>query len=174
MAIGLAELGDKTQLAVICLASKTKRHFRLLAGVMLAFIIIDGGAIFLGSLIGGLISPDLLRFISGFIFIIFGVLTLLSKKEESADCELRRPFMTGFVMILLAEMGDKTQLASGVFGASYQPIYVFMGVILSLFFLSVAAVIFGKLLSAKLQSRTIIRLSGLVFLGVGICFIFGG
>jgi len=173
-AIGLAELGDKTQIAVICLASKTKRHLRLLAGVMLAFIIADGGAIILGSLLSGLIDSDILKFISGGLFIFFGIMTLLNNKQETADCDLRRPFMTGFGMILVSEMGDKTQLASAVFGARYNPAAVFTGVVASLLLLSFAAVMLGKFILTKLERRTISRFAGAVFLGIGIFFIVGG
>ena len=55
LTIGLAELGDKTQLAILCLASKTRRHLQLLLGIILAFVIADGLAVFLGNYITNLI-----------------------------------------------------------------------------------------------------------------------
>ena len=65
IAIGLAEMGDKTQLSVILLSSRTPEYIPLLAGVMLAFLITDGFAILIGSWMTGIIPLDLLKLISG-------------------------------------------------------------------------------------------------------------
>lgn len=174
LAIGLAELGDKTQLAIICLSSKTDRHLRLLMGVMLAFIIADGGAIILGSYLTSLFPSEVIRFVSGIVFLLFGILTLLNKKEETADCDIRRPFITGFSMILISEMGDKTQIAAALFGARYDTIPVFLGVISALFILSAAAILVGKVLMCRLNRRAISKAAGTVFVIIGTIFILGG
>jgi len=67
IAVGLAELGDKTQLSVLLLSSKTKKHTHLLLGVMLAFFLVDGAAILAGSLISGALPLDTIRLVSGAI-----------------------------------------------------------------------------------------------------------
>lgn len=81
--VGLAELGDKTQLSVFLLSSKTKEHLNLLLGVMLAFLVVDGIAILAGDWITNIIPASLIKILSGVIFIIFGVLILRSKKRRT-------------------------------------------------------------------------------------------
>ena len=70
IAVGLAELGDKTQLAVLCLASKTKKYLSLLLGIILAFVITDGLAIMLGNFITTYIPMVYIKIVSGSIFVL--------------------------------------------------------------------------------------------------------
>lgn len=169
--VGLAELGDKTQIAVFCLASKTRKYLPLLAGVILAFIITDGLAILLGDYIANIIPINYVRIISGIIFIIFGILTLVKNKEDESKCDLKTPFLSGFGIILVSEMGDKTQIASGLFATKYNPLMVFLGVISILITLSIMAVYLGKLVMKKLNRRIISYIAGILFILIGIfCF----
>lgn len=171
IAIGLAELGDKTQLAIFCLSSKTKKYFSLLAGVILAFIIAEGLAILLGDYITKLIPLNYIKIISGSIFLIFGIITLLNSKEEELKCELKKPFLSGFGMILISEMGDKSQIASALFATKYNPLLVFLGVILALTILSIMAVYLGKYITTKLNKKIIAYIAGSLFIIIGIaCF----
>jgi len=68
--IGLAEFGDKTQLSILLLSSKTKKHLHLLLGVMLAFLIVAGAAVLIGSWI---INKKVLTRITGTLFILMGI-----------------------------------------------------------------------------------------------------
>jgi len=68
--IGLAEFGDKTQLSILLLSSKTRKHLHLLLGVMLAFLIVDGAAVLIGSWI---INKKVLTKIAGTLFILMGI-----------------------------------------------------------------------------------------------------
>ncbi|MDK2825451.1 MAG: Ca2+/H+ antiporter, family [Methanolobus sp.] len=172
--VGLAELGDKTQLAVLVLSTKTREYARLLAGVMLAFILTDGLAILLGNVIANRIPMDYVRIGAGVMFILFGVITLVNKDEEDEEgtYELKSPFMSGFALILVSEMGDKTQLASALFATQYNPVMVFIGVVLALFLLSSMAVYVGKMLMEKINKNTISRAAGLLFIVIGISFFF--
>ncbi|WP_340820713.1 TMEM165/GDT1 family protein [Methanolobus sp. WCC4] len=170
--VGLAELGDKTQLAVLVLSTKTRKYSALLAGVMLAFIITDGLAILLGNLIANRIPMDYVRIGAGILFIIFGLTTLLNREEDDDDgsYELKSPFISGFGLILVSEMGDKTQLASALFATQYEPIFVFIGVILALFLLSSMAVYVGKALMERMNKRTISTAAGILFIVIGASF----
>jgi putative Ca2+/H+ antiporter (TMEM165/GDT1 family) len=172
MAVGLAELGDKTQLTVLCLASKTKRHLELLLGIMLAFVIADGLAIMLGNFITMYIPIHYIKIISGAIFILFGILTLMSKKQEEATCDLKQPFASGFLLIFVSEIGDKTQIASGLFATKFTPLMVFIGVIFALTILSVMTIYLGKLVALKVNKRVISTIAGIVFILVGIFCLF--
>lgn len=172
VSIGLAELGDKTQIAVLCLASKTKKYIQLLFGVILAFAITDGLAILLGNFITAHIPILYIKIVSGAIFIIFGLIMLLNNKTEEAQCELKQPFTSGFLLILVSEMGDKTQIASGLFATKYNPIMVFIGVLSALTLLSVMAIYLGKFIALKMNKRAISKVAGIVFVVLGVlCFL---
>lgn len=170
--VGLAELGDKTQLAVLILSTKTRKYAMLLAGVMLAFILTDGLAILLGNFIADRVPMDYVRIGAGIMFIIFGLTTLLGREDDDDDqsYELKNPFISGFGLILVSEMGDKTQLASALLATQYNPFMVFAGVILALFILSALAVYVGKVLMERINKRTISTTAGIMFILIGISF----
>ena len=172
ISIGIAELGDKTQLAVLCLASKTKKYLQLLLGVILAFAITDGLAIILGNFITAHIPIIYIKVVSGSIFIIFGIIMLMNNKTEEAHCELKQPFASGFLLIFVSEMGDKTQIASGLFATKYNAVMVFIGVLSSLTILSIIAVYLGKYIALKINKKVISLVAGIMFIVLGIlCFI---
>ncbi|MBN1322701.1 MAG: TMEM165/GDT1 family protein [Methanotrichaceae archaeon] len=171
LAISLAELGDKTQLSILLLSVKTKDHLRLLAGVMLAFLLVDGAAIVAGSWATTIISVDLLRKASGLLFILFGLLILrdLDKSEEDGGNELNRsPFVSGFALIFLAEWGDKTQLASALFATQYNPWLVFAGTIAALALLSATAIYLGQAILARVEKRLVSKAAAVVFVLMGL------
>ncbi len=168
--VGLAELGDKTQIAVFCLASKTKKYIQLLAGVILAFIITDGLAILLGNYITNIISIKYIKIISGLVFIIFGIITIVSNKEDETKCDLKKPFLSGFGMILISEMGDKTQITSGLFATKYNALMVFLGVISALIILSIMAAYLGKFIVKRINRKTISYMAGTLFIIMGIFY----
>ncbi|WP_342304472.1 TMEM165/GDT1 family protein [Methanolobus sp. ZRKC5] len=170
--VGLAELGDKTQLAVLVLSTKTTKYVSLLAGVMLAFILTDGLAILLGNFIANRIPMDYVQIGAGILFIIFGLTTLLNRKDDDDDgsYELKSPFMSGFALILVSEMGDKTQLASALFATQYDPVLVFIGVVLALLILSSMAVYVGRILMERIDKKTISTAAGVLFIVIGVSF----
>lgn len=166
--IGLAELGDKTQITIFCLASKTDRYLQLLIGVILAFVIVDGLAILLGDIIADNVPTEYIKIISGVVFIIFGIITFLNSKEEETRCNLKKPFLSGFSLILISEMGDKTQIASGLFATRYNSILVFIAAIAALLILSLIAIFLGNFIFKKLSRKKISYISGLIFIIIGI------
>ncbi|WP_440953674.1 TMEM165/GDT1 family protein [Methanococcoides sp. FTZ1] len=172
--VGLAEMGDKTQLAVLVLSTKTKKHASLLAGVMLAFILTDGLAIILGNFVAEKVPMEYVRLGAGLLFILFGLTTLLNSKDDDSDgsYDLKNPFISGFGLILVSEMGDKTQLASALFATQYNPVMVFIGVIFALFVLSGMAVYVGKFMMEKINKKTISTAAGVLFIVIGASFFF--
>jgi len=169
--IGLAEFGDKTQLSIFLLSSKTKKHFHLLLGVMLAFLIVDGAAVLIGSWIINIVPIHLLRILSGIIFIIFGVL-ILRDKEVKGKSRLysRNSFLSGFALIFITEWGDKTQIASGIFATKYNLLMVLMGAMTALTLLSAVAIYLGKFISNKVDKKVLTKIAGTVFILMGISF----
>jgi putative Ca2+/H+ antiporter (TMEM165/GDT1 family) len=174
LAVGLAEMGDKTQLSILLLSSKTQEYFRLLLGVMLAFLLADGIAILLGSWVTSVIPVDLVKIVSGLVFILFGLLILKGERDDDAEesnLSATRAFASGFTMIFLSEWGDKTQIASALFATEYNPKMVFIGVMIALLLLSVMAIFLGKFLSSRIDRRAITKVGGALFLLIGLSFL---
>lgn len=171
IAVGLAELGDKTQLAVLLLSSKTDKHLQLLLGVILAFLIVDGIAILFGSWITGVVSEDILKTASGLIFIAFGLLILRGDGGEADKIvDGKNPFLAGFSLIFLTEWGDKTQITAALFATRYDVLLVFLGVMASLTLLSSMAVYLGKFISERIDKRMVSKAAGIVFILMGLSF----
>jgi len=174
-AVAVAELGDKTQLSILLLSSKTERHLRLLLGVVSAFFIVDGIAVLVGSWLTNVVSVTLLRRISGILFIAFGALMLRegftsgnSEMEDERGLRFNDPLLTGFTLIFLTEWGDKTQVASAVFATQYNAVMVLTGTMIALTSLTVAAIYLGKVVSSRIDRRLMSKLAGLIFIVMGI------
>lgn len=171
VAVGLAEMGDKTQLSILLLSSRTKEYFKLLLGVVLAFLIVDGVAILLGSWITNVVPAHILKLISSAVFIGFGLLILFKGNvEEDEEASFKNPFISGFTMIFLSEWGDKTQIASALFAVEYNPWMVLIGVMTALTLLSVMAIYLGKFISGRIDRKLITRIAGIVFIIIGVSF----
>lgn len=169
ISISSAEFLDKSQLMILLLASRTQKHMQLLLGVMLAFILVDGSAVLAGAWLMELIPSSYIKLIAGLSFIIFGILNLKKvSKEKKNQIILKNPFLSGLSIIFVSEWGDKTQIASGLFATQYNPLLVFLGTILALGLLSIVAVYFGKLISQKFDKNIINKISGTIFIIIGL------
>jgi len=169
IAVGLAELGDKTQLSILLLSSKTKHHLSLLLGVVLAFLIVDGVAVLAGSWVASVISPEMLKLVSGPVFIIFGLLILKGGVEGMENKIFsKNPLLAGFMLIMLTEWGDKTQIAAGLLAMDYTPVMVLAGAVLSLALLSLAAIYLGKYISKKIDRSLMTKIAGIIFIIIGV------
>ncbi|MCX6668762.1 MAG: TMEM165/GDT1 family protein [Methanothrix sp.] len=173
VAVGLAEMGDKTQLSVLLLSSRTKDYIQLLLGVMLAFLLADGFAILVGSWVTSVVPIHLVKLISGTLFILFGILILKGDRDEGDRGNLspKNAFVSGFSMIFLSEWGDKTQIASSLFATEYDPRMVFIGVMTALLMLSIMAIWLGRFLSGRVDRKVITKVAGAVFLLIGLSFL---
>lgn len=166
-------MGDKTQLSIILLSSKTKNHINLLLGVLLAFLIVDGVAIIAGSWVTSIVPVQIVKIVSGVLFIVFGIVMLIRKeKEVESKKTFTNAFVSGFLLIFLAEWGDKTQIASGIFGTQYDALMVLCGTILALTFVSIIAVYFGKIIGDRINKKLMTRVAAIIFIILGIVFFF--
>ena len=150
MLILVAELGDKTQLAVISLSCNYKiKH--VFFGAMLAFLAVDGISAVIGGPLLALLPLNIVQIVSGVVFIIFGVLPLIPRKEKAVEEKKisRLPLFACFSLVALMELGDKTQLITITLAAENPPIMVLLGLTLAFALLTGAAVLVG----AKLVSR---------------------
>jgi len=169
--IAVAELGDKTQISILLLSSKTKKHLHLLIGAILAFAIVDGVAIIAGTWITTIIPINYLKIISAILFIIIGILMLISKDDKEKETTQKNPFIAAFLIIMLTEWGDKTQIAAAIFATQYNAIFVFIGTMTALLILSLIAIFFGKIIYERIDKKFVNKIAGIIFIILGITFI---
>jgi len=171
----LAEFLDKSQIAILLLSTHTRNRLTLFLGSIFAFIVVDGIAIFFGSFVTTLIPKSLLGIISGAFFLIFGVLALRVKNtEEKLEKKTKSVFLAAFLLVFLSEWGDKTQLSSLAFATQYPWRFVFIGTIAAMVILTLTAIIFGTRLTKHFKRQTLQKISGVVFLILGLLFLGSG
>lgn len=175
--IFLAELGDKTQLVTISFASKFP-HTPVFFGVLLGMSMVTILGIVVGTILFQVIDVTYVKILSGVIFIIFGIWTLWEvkseedEKEEVKEVRNKSVFSTTFIMISIAEFGDKTQFMVIALTAQYgAPILVFIGAVLAFALIVGIGVYVGKKLSEKVSIRLIELGSGILFIVIGVLFI---
>jgi putative Ca2+/H+ antiporter (TMEM165/GDT1 family) len=167
LVIGAAEIGDKSQLVCMMLSAR-HRGLPVLLGALAAFALLNLMAVVFGAAIAQWIPRPLLLLGVGALFAVFGVIALLSREEDAGE-ELREMpghgvFATTFLMILLAEFGDKTQLATAGLSVGAAPLPVWAGATLGLGFTSALGVYAGRTLLQRIPLRLLHRISGLMFL----------
>jgi putative Ca2+/H+ antiporter (TMEM165/GDT1 family) len=168
----VAELGDKTQLAVISLSAKRKSK-SVFTGALLAFAVVDGVSALVGGAIAALIPIFWIGIVAGVAFIVFAVYTLVFERDEKPETSDRSlTVASSFSLVALMELGDKTQLASISLAAEYNaPILVFVGVMLAFAVLAGFGVMLGMAISRYVPLRYVRIGSGLLFIVFGVTFI---
>lgn len=169
--IAVAELGDKTQLAAMTL-STSYRAASVFIGAILAVVLVDGLSILAGTALSGLIPMQLVGAIGAIVFIGFGAHALLSK--EVKEVKVRRgklAVLTAFTMVLMMELGDKTQLSIITLAVRYgAPVLIFIGMVLAYVLVMGIAVIVGNKLLRLLPPRYLRILAGALFIFFGVVF----
>jgi len=165
----LAELGDKTQLTVISL-SCSYQPLPVFIGSMLGFLVVDGISIIIGSSLASFIPITWITMVSGVIFILFGLMTLYSKKaeEDQRKASGRSPLISSFSMIALGELGDKTQIASIALAAESGWDSVLIGVMMAFALLVSLGCVFGARILSRLPKRTLRIGTALLFIILGV------
>lgn len=171
----VAELGDKSQISLFLLAAKTKHHGRLLLGAFLAFAVVDGAAVIAGASVLSVVPFAVVRTASAALFLALGAWYLLKKgEEEKGPVRLVSPLYSGFVVTFAAELGDKTQVASGLLATKFAPLAVFAGVLAALLLLSYLSIRLGKAAHRRIDRARLGKISGLVFIAIGVLFLLSG
>jgi len=140
---------------------------------MLAFLIVDGIAIAAGSWVTSIGPVRFVKIVSGIVFIVFGVVMLLWKEKEDKQKKFyNNAFLSGFILILLTEWGDKTQISSAIFATKFNPPLVLCGTMIALTLVSVLAVFFGKFISERINKKILTKAAAVVFIIMGVVFFF--
>jgi putative Ca2+/H+ antiporter (TMEM165/GDT1 family) len=175
--VALAEMGDKTQLLAFLLAARFKRPVPIIAGIFLATIVNHGLAGALGVWITTTLSPQIMRWVLGISFLAMAAWTLIPDKiedEESSMTTRFGVFGATLVTFFLAEMGDKTQVATVAMAAHYQDAWkVVAGTTLGMMIADVPAVFLGDKLSTKLSLKWVHAAAALVFAALGVATLMG-
>ena len=175
--VALAEIGDKTQLLAFILAARFKKPIPIIAGILLATIVNHGMAGALGAWITNTISPDILRWALGASFIGMAIWTLIPDKIEEEETQIASKlgvFGATLITFFLAEMGDKTQIATIALAAHYAaPLMVVIGTTLGMLIADVPAVFVGDRLAAKIPMKLVHSIAAAIFALLGIATLLG-
>jgi len=169
-----AELGDKTQLAVISLSCKYKATHVFL-GAMMAFLVVDGVSAMVGGSLLAYLPLNIIQIVSGIIFIAFGVFPLIPRKEKekSPKKSSHMPLIAAFSMVALMELGDKTQLITLTLAAENPPVTVLIGLTMAFALLTGAAVLLGAKFVSKLPMKWLKIGTSVLFIILGSLSILG-
>ena len=174
--VALAEIGDKTQLLAFILAAKFRKPLPIVLGILVATIANHGLAGALGSWITSLMGPETLRWVLGVSFIAMAVWTLIPDKFEEEDARLTRfgVFGTTVIAFFLAEMGDKTQVATVALAAQYHAFFsVVAGTTFGMMIANVPAVFLGDRIAKRMPVRLVHALAAAIFAILGIATLLG-
>jgi len=164
------EMGDKTQLLALVLTARFKKPWAILAGVFVATLLNHALASWAGGWIATLFSPVTLKWLLAATFFIFAFWILIPDKEEELKETARfGAFATTVVAFFLAEMGDKTQLATIALGARYSNIWlVTAGTTLGMLASNALAIFLGEKLLRRIPMRWVRIFSCVLFLSFGV------
>jgi putative Ca2+/H+ antiporter (TMEM165/GDT1 family) len=170
--VALAEIGDKTQLLAFILAARFKKPLPIVAGILVATLVNHGLAGALGAWITSVVSPEILRWVLGLSFIGMAVWTLIPDKiedEETRAAQRLGVFGATLITFFLAEMGDKTQLATVALAAHYgAPLVVVIGTTLGMLIADVPAVLVGNRFAAKIPLKIVHSIAAAIFAAMGV------
>lgn len=170
--VALAEIGDKTQLLAFILAARFKKPVPIIAGILCATLINHGLAGALGAWITSTVSPDILRWILGVSFLGMAVWTLIPDKIEEEETQIAHRlgvFGATFITFFLAEMGDKTQIATIALAARFHEVaLVTIGTTLGMMLANVPAVYLGNELVKRIPLRIVHMIAAALFFVIGV------
>ncbi|MFG6433913.1 TMEM165/GDT1 family protein [Roseateles sp. LYH14W] len=175
--VALAEIGDKTQLLAFILAARFKKPWPIIAGILCATIVNHGIAGALGAWITSAVSPEILRWVLGASFIGMAIWTLIPDKIEEEETQVAKRFGVFGATLLtffLAEMGDKTQIATVAMAAHYaNPVWVVIGTTLGMLLADVPAVFIGDKLANRIPMKLVHSIAAAIFAVLGIATLLG-
>lgn len=175
--VALAEIGDKTQLLAFILAARFKKPVPIILGILAATIVNHGIAGALGAWITAMVSPNILRWVLGLSFIGMAIWTLIPDKIEEEETQVAHKlgvFGATLVTFFLAEMGDKTQIATVAMAAHYaSPVMVVIGTTLGMLIADVPAVFVGDKLAARIPMKLVHSIAAAIFAVLGIATLAG-
>ena len=174
--VALAEMGDKTQLLALVLAARFRKPWPIVLGILVATLANHGLAGALGAWVTTVVGPQVLRWILGVSFIAMAMWMLIPDKLDEGDADGAPRwgvFGTTLVAFFLAEMGDKTQIATVMLAAQYNAyLWVVAGTTLGMMLANAPVVWLGDRITRLVPIRVVHGVSAVIFLVLGLVAIF--
>jgi putative Ca2+/H+ antiporter (TMEM165/GDT1 family) len=175
--VAVSEIGDKTQLLALVLACRFRRPVPIILGILAATILNHTAAALAGAWVARAVDPALLRWGLGLLFIGMAVWALAPDrlKDEDAGVPPRLgPFLATAISFFLAEMGDKTQVATAALAAEFGSLVpVVLGTTLGMMAADVPAVLVGNKAGHRIDLRLVRYAAGAIFAGLGVLALLG-
>jgi putative Ca2+/H+ antiporter (TMEM165/GDT1 family) len=170
--VALAEIGDKTQLLSLVLAARFRRPLPIVLGILLATLLNHAGAAAIGVWINNLIGPQWMTRLVALSFLAMAAWILVPDKLEEGDAARRSHggvLLTTAVMFFLAEMGDKTQVATVMLAARYDALVpVVLGTTLGMMAANVPVVYFGEAIARRMPVAVVRKVTAAAFAILGV------
>ncbi len=174
--VALAEVGDKTQLLSLVLAARYKRPWPIIAAILVATLLNHLLAAALGAWLGHLISTDILRWVLGVSFIAMAAWIMVPDKLDDDGPQLKKMgiFTTTLILFFLAEMGDKTQIATVALAAQFHAVVaVVIGTTLGMMLANAPVVLMGEKIARRLPVKMVHSVAAVIFAALGIAALAG-
>ncbi|MFU8927346.1 TMEM165/GDT1 family protein [Acinetobacter puyangensis] len=175
--VALAEMGDKTQLLALLLAAKFRKPVPIILAILVSTIVNHALAALVGQWLTGLVSPDVMQWILAISFIAMGMWMLIPDKLDDESESVNHwqkygVFATTFILFFLAEMGDKTQIATVALSARFDHlIAVVLGTTAGMMIANAPAVIIGDKMANRLPIALIHKIAAAIFFILGLAII---
>jgi putative Ca2+/H+ antiporter (TMEM165/GDT1 family) len=172
--VALAEMGDKTQLLALLLAARFRKPVPILVAILLATLINHGLSAVLGQWITTVIGPEVLLWIVSIGFIAMAVWMLIPDELGDENASINKwqkfgVFGATFILFFLAEIGDKTQIATVALAARFDSVFwVMLGTTLGMMLANAPAVFLGNKLANRLPISLIHKIGAAIFLVIGV------
>ena len=169
--VALAEIGDKTQLLALLLATRFRKPVPIVLGIFVATLANHAGASAIGSWLVGIVGADVMRWILAVSFFAMAAWTLIpdSPPDESTTAPRFGVFLTTAVAFFLVEMGDKTQIATVALAAQFHSIvWVVLGTTIGMLLANVPVVYLGNALIQRVPMKSVRIVAALSFVALGI------
>lgn len=176
LAIFVGEIGDKTQLLALLLAARFRQPVPIVLGMVLAILINHVLAALLGQWVASHFAPEILRWALGLSFIAIALWTLKPDQIDTQDHDYNKygVFLITFASFFLAEVGDKTQIATMVLAARYANLpMVVLGSTLGMLLADVPAIFLGKVAAPNFPFKWVRRAAALIFAVLGCAVLVG-
>jgi len=168
--VALAEIGDKTMLLAIVLATRFRKPLPIILGILVATLANHGIAAFVGQSIASILEGQWFRYAVGISFIAMALWTLVPDKLDDEEAKPSRfgAFLTTTVAFFIVEIGDKTQIATIALGAQFQNVLlVTAGTTLGMMLANAPAVYFGNRIIEIVPLKVVHMIAALLFLLIG-------
>ncbi|MUJ25406.1 hypothetical protein GNP68_14720 [Aliivibrio fischeri] len=173
--VALAEIGDKTQLLSLLLASRYRKPIPIIAAIFFATIVNHALAAYLGVVVADFLTPETLKWVLIISFVAMAGWVLIPDKLDDEAISNRGPFVASFIAFFIAEIGDKTQIVTSILGAQNADAlhWVIIGTTIGMLLANVPVVLIGKLSADKLPLTLIHRITAVIFLGLAVGTLLG-